>query len=65
MGKVAELTITNVGMLLIFIAAGYLLRALKVLPESAGKVLSTLSATVFCPAYTLRNLWTNFTTANI
>ena len=61
MGTVAVLTVSNVGMLLIFVAVGYLLRVTKKLPENAGKMLSMLSATIFCPAYNMHNMWKNFT----
>ena len=61
MGKVAALTVSNVGMLLIFVAVGYLLRVTKKLPENAGRMLSMLSATIFCPAYNMHNMWKNFT----
>ena len=61
MGKVVGLTVSNVGILLVLVAVGYFLRASKKLPDNAGKMLSMLSATVFCPAYTLRNMWQNFT----
>jgi predicted permease len=63
--QVAGLTVQKVIMLLLFIATGYLLRKSGKLPENAGKVLSALSATVFCPAYNLRHLWLNFTVAKI
>lgn len=63
--EVAGLTIEKVFMLLMFIAAGYILRKSGKLPDNAGKVLSALSATIFCPAYNLRNLWNNFTVAKI
>ncbi len=52
-------------MLLCFIVTGYLLRKSGKLPENAGKVLSALSATIFCPAYSIRNLWQNFTVTKI
>ena len=63
--QVAQLTVAKVAMLLLFIATGYLLRKTGKLPENAGKVLSSLSATLFCPAYNLRNLWQNFTVEKI
>lgn len=63
--EVAGLTIEKVFMLLMFIAAGYILRKSGKLPDNAGKVLSALSATIFCPAYNIRNLWNNFTVAKI
>ena len=63
--KTAGLTVETVAMLLMFIAAGYILRKSGKLPSNAGKVLSALAATIFCPAYSLRNLWGNFTIAKI
>ena len=63
--EVAGLTVEKVFMLLMFIAAGYILRKCGKLPDNAGKVLSALSATIFCPAYNIRNLWNNFTVAKI
>lgn len=62
---VAGLTVEKVAMLLTFIVAGYLLRVTEKLPEKAGKILSALAATIFCPAYNLRNLWQNFTVTKI
>ena len=59
--QVAQLTAGKVTMLLIFIAVGYLLRVSGKLPENATKVLSTLAATIFTPAYTMRNLASQFT----
>lgn len=49
-------TISKVSVLLIFIAAGYLLRRIKALPENTGKVLSLLTTLLFSPAYTIKNL---------
>ena len=63
--EVAGLTVQKVAMLLIFIAAGYLLRRSGKLSDQASKILSALSATVFCPAYSMRNLWVNFTLGKI
>ena len=63
--EVAQLTIAKVAMLLCFVAAGYLLRVSGKLSENAGKILSALSAMIFCPAYNLRNLWMNFTVSKI
>ena len=63
--EVASLTVGKVAMLLCFISAGYLLRVTKKLPDNAGKMLSALTATIFCPAYNLRNLWQNFTVEKI
>ena len=63
--EVAQLTVAKVAMLLCFVAAGYLLRVSGKLSENAGKILSALSAMIFCPAYNLRNLWMNFTVSKI
>lgn len=63
--EVAQLTVGKVAMLLCFVAAGFLLRISGKLPKEAGKILSVLSAVIFCPAYNLRNLWLNFTVAKI
>ena len=63
--EVAGLTVETVVMLLLFITAGYLLRKSGKLPDNAGKVLSTLTATIFCPAYSVKNLWQNFTVDKI
>ena len=63
--EVAQLTVAKVAMLLCFVAAGYLLRVSGKLSENAGKILSALSAMIFCPAYNLRNLWLNFTVSKI
>ena len=49
------LTFNKVGMLLIYIAAGYLLRRRKLLPEEAGRVLSLLCTLIFTPAYSIVN----------
>ena len=63
--EVAGLTVETVVMLLLFITAGYVLRKSGKLPDNAGKVLSTLTATIFCPAYSIRNLWQSFTVDKI
>ena len=63
--EVATLTVSKVAMLLSVIALGYILRRSGSLPDNAGKILSTLAALVFCPAYNLRNLWMTFTVQNI
>ena len=57
--KVFNLTLNNVGMLLIFISVGYILRRSHKLPEDAGKVLSLLCVMVFSPAYSILNLSRN------
>ena len=49
-------TLSKVSVLLIFIAAGYLLRRMKKLPDNAGRVLSLLTTLLFSPAYTIKNL---------
>ena len=49
-------TLSKVGVLLIFIGLGYLLRSTKKLPDNAGRVLSLLTTLVFSPAYTIKNL---------
>ena len=49
-------TLSKVGMLLTFMATGYLLRRRKRLPENAGTVLSRLCTTIFVPAYSISNL---------
>lgn len=49
-------TLQKVGMLLIFIGIGYLLRNRKVLPENSSNALSKLAAMIFCPAYNIRSL---------
>ena len=59
--EVAWLTASKVGMLLCFVVTGYILRVSGKLPDNAGRILSVLSATIFCPAYNLRHLWLNFT----
>ena len=58
-------TLQKVGMLLIFIAVGYLLRQRKLLPEDSSKVLSKLSTMIFCPAYNIKNLSQNVTMETI
>lgn len=57
--KVFNLTLNNVGMLLIFISAGYILRRSQKLPDNAGKVLSLLCVMVFSPSYSILNLSRN------
>lgn len=57
--EVFNLTLSKVGMLLIFIGAGYLLRRSHKLPDDAGKVLSLLCVLVFSPAYSILNLSRN------
>ena len=57
--EVFNLTLSKVGMLLIFISAGYILRRSHRLPENAGRVLSLLCVTIFSPAYSILNLSRN------
>ncbi|MBQ7769398.1 MAG: AEC family transporter [Oscillospiraceae bacterium] len=57
--KVFNLTLNNVGMLLIFISVGYILRRSHKLPDEAGKVMSLLCVMVFSPAYSILNLSKN------
>lgn len=57
--EVFNLTLNKVGMLLIYIAAGYLLRRKRILPDQAGHVLSLLCTLIFLPAYNIVNLSKN------
>ena len=57
--QVFNLTLSKVGMLLIFISVGYLLRRSHKLPEDAGRVLSLLCVMIFSPAYSILNLSKN------
>ncbi|MBQ8360038.1 MAG: AEC family transporter [Oscillospiraceae bacterium] len=59
MFAVFNLTLSKVGVLLIFIAVGYLLRRSHKLPDDAGRVLSLLCVMVFSPAYSILNLSQN------
>lgn len=59
--EVGILTIKNVGMLLVYIGAGYLLRRSNKLPQDASKVLSTLCTLLFLPTYSINNLSKYFT----
>ena len=65
MGTVAFLTFQKVAMLIAMISIGIIMRKSKKLPENAGKIMSTLCAFVFCPAYNIRNLSKNVTVATI
>ena len=65
MTEVVTLTASKVAVLLSAIALGYIFRRRAILPDNTGKILSTLAAMVFCPAYNLRNLWATFTVENI
>lgn len=59
MQEVFNLTLSKVGMLLIFISVGYILRRSHKLPDNAGRVLSLLCVMVFSPAYSILNLSRN------
>lgn len=59
--EVFLLTLEQVGVLLIFISLGYMLRRLHQLPDSSGHVLSLLNTLVFAPAYSIANFSVNFT----
>lgn len=59
--EVGLLTLKNVGILLFFIALGYILQHSHKFPDDAAKVISTLTTTLFLPAYTISNLCQNFT----
>lgn len=61
MVEVGLLTLKNVGILLIFIALGYILQHSNKFPKDAPKVLSTITTMLFLPAYTISNLSQNFT----
>ncbi len=61
MNEVFFSTLQKVGMLLIYIGLGYLIRNRKLLQKDASKVLSKLATLIFCPAYTIRNLSQNVT----
>lgn len=63
--QVSLLTLENVGILLVFIAIGYILRRSGKLPEGAPKVLSTLTTTLILPIYTTNSLSQNFTIEKI
>ena len=59
--EVGLLTLKNVGILLIFIFLGYTLHHSGKFPENTPKVISTLTTTLFVPAYTISSLAQNFT----
>lgn len=61
MFEVFGLTLSKVGMLLIFIGIGYFLRRHHDLPDDAGHVLSLLCTLIFSPAYSISNMSKNFT----
>lgn len=61
MQDVFLLTLSSVGMILIYIGLGYFLRRHHDLPKESGKVLSLLCILVFSPAYSIHNLSRTFT----
>ena len=61
MFEVFSLTLSKVGMLLIFIGIGYFLRRHHDLPDDAGHVLSLLCTLLFSPAYSIVNMSKSFT----
>ena len=61
MAEVFLLALEQVGVLLIFISIGYILRRFHQLPDSSGHVLSLLNTLVFAPAYSIANFSVNFT----
>lgn len=61
MFEVFGLTLSKVGMLLIFIGIGYFMRRHHDLPDDAGHVLSLLCTLIFSPAYSISNMSKNFT----
>lgn len=59
--EVGLLTLKNVGILLIFMFLGYALHHSGKFPGNTPKVISTLTTTLFVPAYTISSLAQNFT----
>ena len=59
--EVFLLTLSKVGMLLVFIAIGYYMRRHHNLPDDAGHVLSLLCTLLFSPAYSIANMSKSFT----
>ncbi len=59
MMEVLNLTLDKVGMLLIFIAAGFVLRRSNMLPTQTAWTLSLLCTLIFSPAYSIVNLGQN------
>ena len=57
--EVFNLTLSKVGILIIYIGIGYILRRMNKLPEKAGHVLSLLCTLIFTPAYNIINLSQN------
>ena len=61
MFEVFGLTLSKVGMLLIFIGIGYFMRRHHDLPDDAWHVLSLLCTLIFSPAYSIANMSKSFT----
>ena len=61
MFEVFQLTLSKVGMLLVFIGIGYFMRRHHDLPDDAGRVLSLLCTLIFSPAYSISRISKNFT----
>lgn len=59
------LTFENVGLMVLFILIGFVLRRCGKLPEDSGRVLSMLLTMLFTPAYTIRSLAANFTVESL
>ena len=59
--EVGLLTLKNVGILVVFIALGYILQHSRKFPGETAKVISSLTTLLFLPAYTISNLSQNFT----
>ena len=59
--EVFLLTMSKVGVLLLFIAIGYFMRRHHDLPDDAGRVLSLLCTLLFAPAYSISNISKTFT----
>ena len=58
-------TLNTMALLFLFIALGYLLAKLKVIPENTAGVLAKLENFVLLPASVLSSFVRNFTTDNI
>lgn len=59
--SVCLLTLEKVGLMLTYIAIGFVLCRSGKLPSDSGRVLSLLTTMLFCPAYTINNFSRNFT----
>ena len=63
--QVFTLTLQQMALLFTFIAIGYIVAKLKVVPDNAGAVLSKLENNVFTPASILGTFITGFTVAKL